>query len=415
MKILLVNKYLYPRGGAEISTLRLHALLTEQGHQVVLWGMEHPENIDLPHKNLLVSNIDFNDAMKSGQQLKAALRILYSFEARSKVEKIIKQEKPDIVHLNNFAHQLSPSILSVFRKYDLPVVMTLRDYKLVCPTYLLFLGGSSCELCKNGHFYHCLLNRCTKNSYAKSLVNVMEMYLHHNILKSFSSIDLFIAASDFARSKIIEMGFPWEISVLTNFVDTRVFTPDFQIQDRSIAFFGRLSKEKGILTLLKAVTDLDVQVKIIGDGPYRLTLEEKIRQDNLTNVKLLGFKYGLDLAREIGQTLVTVLPSVWYEPFGNAIIESYAMGKPVIASSIGGINEFVKDGETGFTFEPQNHNQLRDIIEKMLKTPQDTIEMGKRARQFVIDHFDAPAFYKKLICLYQKAIKNHGSKPSRNN
>jgi len=192
MKVLLINKFLYPKGGDAISTLTTGKLLSEKGHNVIFWGMRHPSNPEYTYQDYFIDNISYDKPQGILKKIKPSLKIIYSFEAKRKISKLLKKIDPDIVHLNNFAHQISPSILDVIHKYKIPTVMTMRDYKLVCPSYRMLLNGTPCEKCKNGKYYNCFFNKCTKYSYSKSLVNTIEMYLHHKILHIYNKIDIFI-------------------------------------------------------------------------------------------------------------------------------------------------------------------------------------------------------------------------------
>ncbi len=179
MKILLINKFLYPKGGDAISTLTTGKILVVHGHDVVFWGMNHPDNPPYPYQDCFVSQIDYDSSHGIWHKAVSASKILYSFEARGKISALLEKIQPDIVHLNNFAHQISPSVLDAIKRHKIPVVMTMRDYKMVCPAYSMLCKGKVCEKCRDGRFYHCGINRCTKGSLFKSLVNVAEMYLHH--------------------------------------------------------------------------------------------------------------------------------------------------------------------------------------------------------------------------------------------
>jgi len=174
MKILLINKFLYPRGGDAISTINTGKILSEKGHKVIFWGMKHPKNPSYQYQKYFIENIDYEKPMNIKEKINISFKIFYSFEAKRKIKKFINEVvKPDIVHLNNFAHQISPSILHVFKKYEIPIVMTMRDYKLVCPSYSMLSNDNPCEKCKGGKYYWCFLRKCTKNSYMKSLINTV--------------------------------------------------------------------------------------------------------------------------------------------------------------------------------------------------------------------------------------------------
>ena len=201
------------------------------------------------------------------------------------------------------------------------------------------------------------------------------------------------------------MGFRNQIVCLPNFIDTGAWQPEYQSSEKAIVYFGRLTAKKGLFTLLYAVKGLDIKLKIIGDGPIRQELEEKAVTENINNVIFMGYKSGEELKKEIKSSIATVLPSEWNEPFGRAIIESFALGKPVIGARIGGIPELIKDGQTGYTFEPRSIEGLRQAIKTILNNSQDkTVLLGKRARSLAESNYNPDRHYQNLIKIYQMAI-----------
>lgn len=407
MKILLVNKFFYLKGGAEASFFETAKLLKSKGHEVIFFAMEHPDNFSSCYAKYFVSKVDFNEAGSMLTKLKAAGRVLYSFEAKRKVRNLIEDERPDIVYLNNIHHQVSPSILHTFKKWNLPVVMSLRDYKMVCPTYSMLARGRICEKCKGEKYYWCLINRCTKNSYLKSASNVLEMYLHHRVLHIYNLVDLFIAPSLFLKEKTREMGFKGEVIHLPNFVKLDGFEASYDYNERSIVYFGRLSQEKGLFTLFKAIKGRNIELKIVGDGPLRQKLEYRIKEDRLDNVFFTGYKQDKELKEEITKSMLVVLPSEWYENNPRTVIEAFALGKPVIGAKIGGIPELVQDGKTGLTFEPGNAADLRDKIKYLINSPEKISEMGRNARKFVEKEMNPEKHYQQLMKIYQLAMEKH--------
>lgn len=406
MKILLVNKFLYPKGGDAIVTLNTGKLLAENGHDVQYWGMAHQTNGDFRFKDFFVRQVDFEKKALIKEQLTRSSNLLYSFEAKNKIEKVLKIWKPDIVHLHNYAHQISPSILHVFKKYNIPVVMTMHDYKLVCPVYSLLSNGKVCEECKEGKYYRCIVNKCTKSSYSKSILNSIEMYLHHKILHIYNLIDIFISPSQFLKEKVEEMGFKRKIIHLPNFINIKEYMPKYDWEENSIVYFGRLSKEKGLFTLIEAMKELsDITLKIIGEGTIRESLELEVRSSELKNVKFLGYKSGEELKEEIRKSMFVVLPSECYENNPKSIIEAFAVGKPAIGAKIGGIPELIKEGLTGFTFDPGKSTDLQSKVENLLSNPGQIIQMGKNARKFLEEELASEKHYQKLLEVYLKAIE----------
>ncbi|MBF0329899.1 MAG: glycosyltransferase family 4 protein [Nitrospirae bacterium] len=407
MKILLINKSLYPKGGDAVSTLTTGVLLVSKGHHVNYWGMNHPLNPDYPFKNYFVENVDYHALNSYKKKMMMAVNLLYSFKAKRKLEKLFKEFKPDIVHLNNFAHQISPSILHVLKKYDIPSVMTMRDYKLVCAPYNMLLNGKPCEKCKDGKYYQCLINKCVQNSFSKSLLNTMEMYFHHNILHLYDLIDTYISPSIFLKAKCEEMGLKKQIEYLPNFVNLTEFTPQYKEEENTIVYFGRLSNEKGLVTLIEAMKGINATLRLIGDGPSRNDLEAMVRSEKNNNVEFLGFKTGDELKGLIRQSMFVVLPSEWYENNPRTIIEAFALGKPAIGARIGGIPELVKDNETGLTFEPGNADDLAEKIGILLRDDELRIRMGKNARDFAERELNTEKHYQRLMELYNMAIEKN--------
>lgn len=405
MRIMLVNKYLYPRGGDAISTLNTGRLLSAKGHEVVYWGMDHPDNPEYPYQPYFIKNADYDKANGTVEKIRLAANLLYSFEAKQKIEKVIKEIKPDIIHLNNYAHQISPSILHAIHNLRLPVVATLHDFKYVCASYLMMNKERICEKCKNGRYFRCLTSKCIKNSTAKSLLNTVEMYLHHDILKIYSGIKTLISPSLFLIKKMKEMGYHAKFAHLPNFVKIKDIKPYYNWDEQSIYYLGRLSKEKGLTTLLEAMRGIEqISLKIIGDGPQRTDLELICKKYNMKNIKFLGYKSGDDLENEIVKSMALVMPSECYENNPLAILESFAYGKPAIGSEIGGIPELVRNGTTGYTFQAGNPDDLRNKIIMLAKNNGNLYDFGRNARKIVEEEYNSRKFYSQLLEIYGDAV-----------
>jgi len=413
VRILLINKFLYGRGGAEHSTLTTGRLLEARGHEVIYWGMAHPQNPSYPHEDCFTPHVDYDDLPGLRPKIRAAVDILWSRRARRQMERLMKRVRPDVVHMNNIAHQLSPSFLPVLKRYGIPLVMTLRDYKLVCPSYAMLSGDGLCDRCAGGRYYHCLLRRCTKGSYAKSLVNTLEMYFHHQWMGVYDLIDAFISPSRFLITRMKAMGFGRRIRWLSNFVEVERLEPGYESDGRTLVYFGRLSREKGLLTLLDAVRGLDVRLRIVGDGPLRGELESRVRSGHLRNVCLPGHHSGPALHEIIRSATAVVLPSEWYENNPRCLLEGFALGKGAIASRIGGIGELVTPGHTGWLFDAGNVRALRTAIQDMLANPDKAARMGRNARAYV-ERFHGPdRHYRRLLAIYRAAGRRGPSATSQ--
>jgi glycosyltransferase involved in cell wall biosynthesis len=403
MKILLVNKYFFPRGGSEASFFEEAAILEKRGHKVVHFAMAHPRNNDSPYSSYFVSRVEFEDSTSWLQKAKAGSRMLYSWQARQRLAALVKAEKPDLAHLHNIYHHISPSILPILKKAKIPVVLTFHDYKFLCPVYTLYRRGRICEECRTGRFVHCLQHKCSKNSYSKSALSSLEMYLHHSVLGIYDLVDCFICPSLHLKNKMTGRIEDRKLFLLPNFI-TRIFPfSPLPAGGKTIVYFGRLSREKGLPTFLKAIKGLDVRCLIIGEGPERAALEKIIREESLDRVTCLGYLQPKELQAYIMQAAFTVLPSEWYENSPRAVLESYALGRAVVASRLGSLPELVIDDETGLTFEAGNALDLREKIVQLFHDPQKAEKMGRRARTYVQERLGPESHYKSLLEIYETA------------
>lgn len=400
----MVNKFFWLKGGSERVFFGEAKLLKDRGHDIAFFSMNDERNLPCYQSRFFISHVNYETFGSIKQEILQSLKILYSLEAKRKIKYLLNDFKPDIVHLHNIHHQISPSILDTFKKYNIPTVMTLHDYKLVCPTYSMFAEGKPCQKCRNGKYFWCLLKKCTKDSYVKSLINVMEMYLHHKILHIYDKIDVFISPSVFLKEKIREMGFKRKLIYLPNFIKIEDSGPCYDYKEISIIYFGRLSRGKGLATLIEAVKGMDIKLKIIGDGPLKGELESKVKEDKFDNVLFTGYKKGEGLKQEIKKSMFVVLPSELYENNSRTVIEAFALGKTVIGSRIGGIPELVRDGERGLTFEPQNVKDLKNKIDYLLNSPEKAADMGRNAKKYVERELNPEKHYKQLMKIYRLAI-----------
>lgn len=405
MRILQVNKFNYIRGGAEKYFIEISQELEKAGHQVAIFSMHHPKNLKSPWDKYFVSRISFNES-KLRDKLIAPFRILYSFEARRKFKKLLKDFKPDIIHIHNIYHQISPSILSVAWKYKIPVIMHLHDYKLICPNYQLFVDNKICYRCRGQKYYNCLRHKCFKRSFWQSLLATIEMYFHHKILNIYKkNISLFIAPSKYMKETVVSFGFPAEkIKVLYNFTDTNKEISDFDNNSYAL-YFGRLSAEKGIDILLQAfkLSKTSMKLKIVGSGPQEMDLKKLCTELSLDDqVEFLGYRSGLDLENIIRKAKVVFLPSIWAENMPLTLLESMTLAKVIVASKAGGMSELIEDGQSGFLFENGNAEDLARVIKDLDKY--DLAQIGQRAREKVKD-LNVKNHLEKILNIYKDYVQ----------
>ncbi len=361
MKILNVNKFNYPRGGADKYFIDLSHELEKQGDEVAIFSMHHPKNLASPYAKYFVSRFSFNEGAALNF-LKAPERVIYSLEAKRKFKKLVNDFKPDIIHIHNIYHQISPSILDIARRYKIPVVMHLHDYKLICPNYQLFINGKTCEDCNPKKYFNCIRKRCFKNSLAKSTLAALEMFIHHSVLKVYeNSINTFIAPSNFMKEKLVSFAWPEsKIRVVINPFSSELLKEGRSLnisEENYLLFFGRLSEEKGLRILIEAAAISNSKLKFVGIGPE----EENLKQlANYLKVEadFLGFKNGEELKSIILKAQAVVIPSIWYENMPLSLLEALNLGKLVIASNIGGMPEIIKHGQNGLLFKAGDKNDL---------------------------------------------------------
>lgn len=362
MKILLVNKFLYPRGGDCIHTLNLGQMLREVGHTVRFYAMDYPENIQDKDKPFFAKEINFASANLSGK-IKAAKRILWGTGVKEGFKELLKDFQPDIVHLNNIHSYLSPLVARLAHEQGIKVIWTLHDYKLLCPAYNCLCKGEVCEAC---FFYkkNVILRKCMKDNLPASILAWAEAK-NWNKKKLMEWTDTFICPSRFMAEKMQQGGYSAEkLQVIHNFVSEEQIksnvNPSGAEREKSYAYIGRLSKEKGVESLLKAAIRLPYTLYIAGTGPLKNDLVRKYAADNIV---FLGHLTSKDITELLKKVSFTVIPSIWYENNPLSVIESLCYGTPVLGRNIGGIPELLETDKCNCLFEQDN--ELPTLITKM--------------------------------------------------
>jgi glycosyltransferase involved in cell wall biosynthesis len=403
MNLIFANNYYYIRGGSERVFFEEMELLKSHGHKVIPFSRNYDKNFQSEYSKFFPSNFEYEN-VPLNKKISAAFKLIYSFESKNKFNDLLNYFKPDIIHAHNIYGRLTTSIIDSAKSKKIPIVMTLHDYKLICPSYLMLLNGAVCELCKGSKFYNCVLTRCHKNSFVASSIYTVETYFNY-FLKKYDYIKYFICPSKFALRKHAEGGIPEDKLVhIPNFINVSEFNPNYESGDY-ILYVGRLSKEKGIFTLLKAVKGIDVRLKIVGDGPIRKDCEEFVSENSIKNVEFLGYKTGNELKEIIRNSNFLIIPSEWYENAPMTIIEAFAYGKPIIGANIGGIPEMIIAGETGLLFQAGDYNELREKIIYLLNNPSLITKMGKMAREKAESEYSEEIHYQRLIEVYKKVLE----------
>lgn len=399
MKVLLVNKFLYLKGGAETYTFKLGETLEEHGHKVQYFGLENSKNIVGNQVGAYVTDMDFNQGIR--KNLAAPFRIIYSSEAKKKISKVLYDFEPDVVHMNNIQFHLTPSIILAvqgFRKKTgkkVKIVYTAHDYQLVCPSHGLFdVDINVCEKCLGGNYTHCLRTKCLKNSRSKSFLAMLDAY-YWKFSKAYSYIDTIICPSHFLKGKLdTQSRFVNKTITIHNFIESEqvgtAFKSDYVLE------FGHLSRDKGTLTLLEVAKRMpDVRFLFAGYG----AAVEEIKK--VPNAEYVGFKTGAELKNLVANAMCTVCPSEWYENCPYTVMESQTLGSPVIGANIGGIPELVEEQKTGLMFEAGNADDLEKKLRFLLETPMILETYTANCREV---SFETPETY------YQQLVKIYGDK-----
>ena len=406
MKILHINKFFHFTGGGDRYFFDLASVMKQHGHENVFFSTLDPANHKTPYEKYFVKG--FSEANFSTLNFMDKIRIffngIYSFEAKRKIRYLIKDTKPDIAHVYNILYQLSPSIFHSLEREGIPIVMSLLDSHIICASASLCVKGHDCQRCKESYI-NIIKNKCFKNSIPASFMGFLAKKVH-NLLKIWGNVDLFITASKNFKDILVNWGFDEEkIIVNPYFTDVDTITPCYNFQDYCL-FVGRLTFEKGVDILLKAIRNLNVKLVIIGDGSERDWMESYVKKKNMKNVEFLGMIENKEkLYNYIKNSMFTIIPSNWFELFPLIALNSFCLGKPVIGSNSGGIPEIVDHRKNGLIFHRGNSEGLRDAIEYLLDNKNLIIEYGKNARRKAEENYTEKKHYSKIMEVYNSVLQ----------
>lgn len=399
MRVLMINKFLYPNGGSETYIFKLGEYLQKMGHEVQYFGMEHKGRCVGNRVNAYTSDMDFHGGSKLSK-LTYPFKTIYSKEARIQLRKVLDDFQPDVCHLNNFNYQLTPSmileIVSWRKKVGkcCKIVFTAHDYQLVCPNHMLNNPNThqNCEQCLGGHFMNCIKGKCIHGSTAKSAIGMMEAEFWKR-KGTYKYIDKMICCSVFMKTKLdTNPLFASKTVAMHNFIDKVEWKQ--ATKKAYVLYFGRFSEEKGIGTLIKVCKELpDVQFIFAGTGP----LEDCIK--GVSNIKNVGFQKGAALEKLIREAQFSVYPSEWYENCPFSVMESQMYGTPVLGANIGGIPELIQVGKTGELFESGNAEDLKKNVQKLWDDKKLCEEYNRNCKGINFDTIEE--YYKKIMKVYQ--------------
>ncbi|MBD5133157.1 MAG: glycosyltransferase family 4 protein [Clostridiales bacterium] len=398
MKVLLVNKFHYKKGGSETYYFTLAEALKARGHEVIFFSMKDPErNLPCEQEKYFVSNASVGGALKS--KINMVTRMAYSKEAYRNITQLLKDEKPDLVMLNNIHRQITLSVIDAVKDFDskLPIFWTMHDFATACPAYTMLDGaGKICERCLDGDFGHCVDNRCMKGSKLMSMLVKYEAdFIRRKRL--YDKVDLYICPSEFIMRMLQHAGFTKrEIVMMRNPLpmDTQ-----YKLSDTTgdyVLYFGRLSEEKGVRVLIDAVSKVGCRLEIVGTGPLEDELKDYVKRAGAKGVTFRGFQTGRALTDYVAGSRCVVVPSVWYENGPYNVMEAMAIGKPLIVSHYGGLPELVEHGKNGYVYHAADGNAadaLADHIRKMFALTEDEYAgMARSSLEKAKEMFDAEQY-----------------------
>jgi glycosyltransferase involved in cell wall biosynthesis len=389
MKVCIVHNEYGIFSGEEAVVHNLQTLLKNNRHQVFYFQRTSSE---IP-------------GMRMGK-VRAFFSGLFSFSSKKAMHRCIQKFEPDVVHVHNLFPLISASVLGVCRRAGVPVVMSVHNYRLMCPNGLLMTKGRICEKCCGGREYWCVLKNCENNLF-KSIGYALRSAVTRKLRMFKDNVSIFACLSDFQRKKIIEDGFPEkQCVVLPNMVMWNEKKEDTISGGEYVAYVGRISPEKGVETLIEAARNCPaITFKAAGNYDRMQHLPAAAPG----NFQFLGILKKGDVNCFISGSRIVIFCSVCFETFGVTMVEAMLQGKPVVASRLGGIPEIVEDGKTGLLFEAGNAEDLKQKVEYLWNRPELCKKMGAAGRDKALSEYSAETYYQRLMTIYEQAGQSCGN------
>lgn len=413
MRILLVNYRYFISGGPEKYMFNIKKMLEDNGHEVIPFSIHSNKNVETEYSKYFVEPIGsrdttyFDEVKKTPKSIwKMLTRSIYSIEVEKAIKREIRDVKPDIVYIIHFVNKLSPSVITGAKKMGVPVVLRLSDYFLLCPRFDFMYQKKICEDCLSKGYRRCIKKRCVKGSLFASAIRVFSMKFH-SLIHVYRGVDAFITPSEFLKKKLVANGFDEKkITCIPTFTASKSEIGKPQVGVYGL-YFGRITEEKGVETVVKAYEKLPgYELKIMGDDTTgeAKRLKAYVEQRKIKNIEFLGFKSGIELEKVIKGARFILIPSIWYDNLPNTALESFQYSKPVIASNIGSLPELVVEGVNGFLFEAGNASALIETIKK-LDDDETVIKLGLESRKILETRFAPQAHYDALMKVFDKVRK----------
>ncbi len=409
MNILLANWTWYPSGGDWTYIDSICKLYESNGHLIVPFSVHNEKNFPTHYEKYFLKRIDYksfynNITLKNG--ISTAINSIYSIEAKQKLKILLKENRVDIAQLNSITNYHTPSIIPVLKKEKIPIVWRILDYRLICPNTTLFVNGNVCTACLKHKYYMCILKKCKKNSLLASALLSIENYVYY-LLPLYKDIDMFLFQSEFTRDMFVKFGYNInKTHIIENPFDSSPIQPNY-VGNNYILYFGRIEKEKGIYTLLKAMKHLpEIKLIVIGNGTELENCLKYVGENSILNVQFIGPKWNNELDPFIRDCNFVVVPSEWHEPSPYVVLQSFSHGKPVIAANMGGLTDLVQNNKNGLLFQAGDEVNLSRSIKCLYQNRNLIIKLGMNARNILETKHSPKRYYDDTISLFTYLIKS---------
>jgi len=423
MKIMIANYRFFISGGPERYMFNSIDALKKINHVIIPFSIDYNINKKNSYQKYFPSPLCHTNAVYFHDHkfsfrtlLKTISRLFYSTEAKSCADRIISDTKPDVAYVLNYLRKLSPSLLVALKSNNIPIIVRISDFSMLCPQGHCFRDGSPCELCLSGNICHSIFNKCVHNSYIASFLNAIAT-IYHRKKRFFDLIDHFVVTNPFIYKLMINAGYPsHRIKIIPTFVDSFFFKPieTSRSHVRTFIYSGRLEFTKGVHVVLRAFgnlklinPDLHFQLLIAGSGsPKYINFLNKICSDyEIDNsVRFLGQLNKKELAFSLNSAQIGIVPSLWYENLPNALLECFASGLPVIASDIGSLSYCIENNINGILFPAGDHEKLCEILQFCMQNPETVSFMSQQARKIALKKFSKLDHISKLTKLFSEII-----------
>lgn len=414
MRILQVHKFFYPHAGSETVLFHTRDLLTSNGHEVIDFSMAHPKNATSPYEKFFAPRREYVDTSRPVVlRARDAVSSVYSIAARSRLRRLLDATRPEVAHMHIIYHQLTMSIVDELARAGVPMIMTLHDYKIGCPAYVLYRDGHPCQDCTSGAVYNVMRHKCIKGSRSASALAGVEAGFSR-LTGKYAKIDAYVCPSAFAGQVAGKAGIAADrIHVIPNFLpDSELGQPVDSLADHPRFFFaGRLEEVKGVDDLLEAFRGGDASMGTLVIAGAGGEMEAKVRQTaiELDNVEYLGRVSRDEVIRQLRQSRAAMLPSRWDENNPMSVLEARTVGIPVIVSDRGGLPEMVTDGVDGKIVRAGDVAGLRAAIRDLAANRAAAEAFGRAGHQRFYRDNTAAAHYEALMRAYGAAMERRRS------